>query len=351
MLMRASAPSAAARRYEPPTAVGAIVMATGIFIAASLPRLPRGAALTQPIAILLMLTWFAAAALLTLSARRHGLRAHTEPIVTSFAIGTWVAGTAIAARVAMFAAPASWWLPRAFYFGALAMWLGFVPRATMNLARLARDPSQRPTGIILLSTVATQAVALMAFRLFPGVTAARSAGAVLMVTGAGFYVAGGWLVLRRYLGERRWNLTDDWDNTNCILHGALSITGLAAVLSDFFTASAILVLWVLVLAAFALIEAIEVVRMIARVRALGVRAGIWVYDVSQWARNFTFGMFYAFTVAFAERYPVGDSHAALAVLRSIVLGGGQYVVLLLLLVELWLLGSSLEPFARTRRRA
>jgi hypothetical protein len=351
MPARSFAPLAAARRYEPPTAVGAIVMATGIFIAASLPHLPGGMALTRPIAILLMLTWLTAAVLLVLSARRRGLSAHTGPVVTSFAIGTWVAGTAIAARVAMFAAPASLWLPRGLFFLALALWLGFIPSATLNLARIAGNPLHRPTGLILLSAVATQAVALMAFRLFPAATVARSAGVILLAAGIGFYLAGVWLVLRRYLRDRDWSLARDWDNANCILHGALSITGLAAVVSDVFGASVILALWTLVLAIFAPVEAIELMRMVGRIRALGLREGVWVYDVSQWARNFTFGMFYAFSVAFAERFPMSGAPMALSTMRSAVIGGGQYVVLLLLLAELWLLGSYLEPFARTGRKA
>jgi len=104
-----------------------MIMATGIFIAASLQHLPSGSALTRPIAIVLLLSWLAMTALLLLSVRRRGFSFHTSPVVASFAVGTWVAGTAIAARVTMYAAPGSWWLPRVFFFLALVLWLGFIP--------------------------------------------------------------------------------------------------------------------------------------------------------------------------------------------------------------------------------
>ena len=146
------------------------------------------------------------------------------------------------------------------------------------------------------------------------------------------YAIGLGLILRRYVGGETWRLADDWDNTNCILHGALSISGLAAVVSDHFSAQALLVFWLIVVAAFVIVEAIEVLRLFVRVNALGWRRGLFVYDVSQWARNFTFGMFYAFTLAFAERVPSLASQSVEA-LRRTILSSGQYVVLFLLLAE------------------
>ena len=60
------------------------------------------------------------------------------------------------------------------------------------------------------------------------------------------YAIGLGLILRRYVGGETWRLADDWDNKNCILHGALSISGLAAVVSDHFSAQALLVFWLIV---------------------------------------------------------------------------------------------------------
>src|SRR3546814_9984150 len=59
----------------------------------------------------------------------------------------------------------------------------------------------------------------------------RPAATALVALGYVLYALGAALVLRRYLRQRGWRLAEDWENPNCILHGAMSITGLAAVMS------------------------------------------------------------------------------------------------------------------------
>ena len=44
------------------------------------------------------------------------------------------------------------------------------------------------------------------------------------------------------------------------------------------------------------VESLEMVRAATRVQKLGWKKGIFTYHISQWSRNFTFGMFYAFTM-------------------------------------------------------
>lgn len=182
-----------------------------------------------------------------------------------------------------------------------------------------------------MSTVATQAVALIGLRLFPAVTAVSVIAAALMALGVAFYAVGAFLVSRRYTGGG-WTLADDWANANCILHGALSITGLTAVVSGWFSAGAILALWGVVVAILVVVETIELARLAARIRIGGWRGAVGVYDVSQWARNFTFGMFCAFTFAFAARYPLA-APSAWGALRAVVVAYGAYVVLALLAAE------------------
>jgi hypothetical protein len=312
-----------------PNAAGAIVMASGIFAAASLPRL-GGAGVALPAAVVLTAIWLAIAAPLFVSAARSGgLVRRTAAPIDSFGIGTWVAGTAVLARVLMLAAPHDPWPARAAFALAAVLWIWFMPRALGNLVRLARS-RLRPNGIILLSTVATQAVALMALHLLPAAPAAWT-GAVLMALGASCYVAAAFLVVRAHAAGG-WRLATDWANGNCILHGALSITGLTAVVGCWFDAPALFAYWAAVIVVFVIVELIEVARIVARVRAVGWREALFVYDVSQWARNFTFGMFYAFTLAFAQAYPV-IAPPALVALRAAIVAVGPYLVLLLLVAE------------------
>ena len=324
---------------RPPTGSGAIIMAGGIFGAVALQAIPQGPALTKPLAVVLALGWAAIAGLILRGAAREGLAAHTGSLVGSFAIGTWVAASAVLARMAMLAEPDAPLLAQAMFVVGSAVWLWFVPRALGNLRRIAGAPAgeTRPTGVILLTTVATQAVALPAFRLFPAVAPVRAAAMLLMMFGLACYVAGAGLIIRRYVAGSRWRLAADWDNTNCILHGALSITGLTAVVGDVFGIAVLAPFWTAVLAVFVVVEAIELARLAARCRLLGWRAAVLVYNVSQWARNFTFGMFYAFTAALAGRFALAGFCPALAGLVRTILAYGQYVVLLLLLGELGLM--------------
>jgi hypothetical protein len=334
-----------ARRIVPgssrlPTASGAIIMAGGIFGAVALQRLPLGEALTAPLAALLALGWFVIAWLILTDTARLGIAAHSGSLVGSFAIGTWVAASAVVARMAMLAAPDAPWLARAMFIAGSLVWLWFMPRALRNLAQIARSAATetRPTGIVLLTTVATQAVALPAFRLFPEVTIVHGAAAVAMGFGAACYVVGAVLIIRRYVAGSRWQLVTDWDNTNCVLHGALSITGLTAVISGLFGMRELAPFWAATLMVFVVVEAIEVARLVVRVRALGWWQGVFVYDVSQWARNFTFGMFYAFTAALEGHFALSSRYPAIDVLADAILAFGQYIVLALLLAELVLMG-------------
>jgi hypothetical protein len=63
---------------------------------------------------------------------------------------------------------------------------------------------------------------------------------------------------------------------------------------------------------------------------------VFSYTASQWARNFTFGMFYAFTLRLHNSLGLagGGGSEWLVAVQSFIVGYGQYVVLLLLLVEL-----------------
>jgi hypothetical protein len=239
----------------------------------------------------------------------------------------------------MLAAPDARWLAEALFAATVGLWLWFAPRAVLNLLRIARLPAgeARPNGVILLTTVATQAVAFPAVRLFPDAVPVREIAYALLALGLACYLAGAVLIFRRYLAGPRWRLATDWENTNCILHGALSISGFAAVVSGAVGTGLLAAYWAMTLVVFVVVETIELGRLVTRVRAYGWREGVLVYDVSQWARNFTFGMFYAFTVALAGSGGSTESFGMLASVADAILRYGQYAVLLLLLAELTLM--------------
>ena len=111
-----------------------------------------------------------------------------------------------------------------------------------------------------------------------------------------FYVISCFFIIKRYSSRTvSWPIVKDWNNTNCILHGALSITGLASITSHAVNNQSIIGIWILAAVIFLIVESFEVHRLIKRMKDLGIQKGILIYDVSQWSRIFTFGMFYTFT--------------------------------------------------------
>jgi hypothetical protein len=130
-------------------------------------------------------------------------------------------------------------------------------------------------------------------------------------------------------------LADDWDNTNCIIHGAMAITGNAAVRSGVLPTGLVIGIWVWTAVMFVLVEGIEIGRLVVRVREYGWGRGIFSYNVSQWARNFTFGMFYIFTLLLQSHLGSAPEAGApwLVAIQNGIMAGGQYVVLFFLAVE------------------
>ncbi len=313
-------------------------MAAGIFGLASiqqLPTIPAGA--RQPFALGLLVVWGFIAASFAASWRQGRLAGLIAAPGDGFAVGTWVAGTAVMARVLLLGVPE--WREAVVVLAivALGLWLGYLPLVLRGFRAVLASPGRlRVTGRILLSTVSTQSLVLLGWHLWPDVELLRTPATVLLLLGYLFYGAGFALIVQRYLREPRWTLSDDWDNTNCILHGAMSITGLAVAYTGLLPVPIGLVTWLYVLIMLVLVEAIEIARMVRRVRQRGPRQGILTYHVSQWSRNFTFGMFYAFSLAAADAYAQSPLLAPFKPLLASLISGGPYIVLFFLLVEIGL---------------
>lgn len=317
----------------PPTS-GAVVMAFGVFAAAALGRLPgAGWASFLVIAGLVAVAWLVLVGGFLAAWQNGLLGSELHAPLAGFSLGTWVAGTAILARLAELAGSALDNAARLLLAIAAALWIIFTARAMRHLVRiLLRRARAPPNGIILLSTVATQAVAVMGFRLLPGAPAVRLAATLLCALGLAAYLFALALLLRRYLGPD-WRLAEDWSDTNCMLHGALSISGLTLVVGRVVPDRGWAAVWLVVLCIFVFVEGTELIRLALRVRASGWREGLLRYDVAQWARNFTFGMFYAFTLHAFEALGEDRAMPWLRAAQAPIVLAGPYLVALFLAAE------------------
>ncbi|SFP69178.1 hypothetical protein SAMN05518683_108153 [Salibacterium halotolerans] len=282
-------------------AAGAAVMALGIFLYAAVDAFPLlGVRLGPALAIIFTIIAVYVYTALTRQFFQKGfLLPFLHNPVNSFVIGSWIAGMSVWCNVLMKYYPAAAPVIRTTALINTVFWVLFVGWSLYNFYRLVKQPGRHEVhGVILLSTVAAQSIVVVWSDLFSFIP--ETAAAVVIGTGLFFYGTGIALLVFRYAKEKEWTLTDDWTNTNCIIHGALSITGLALVSSGFLSAAWIMGFWVLVFVLLLLVEALEGVRAVQRVRRYGWKEGIFTYNTSQWSRNFTFGMFYAFSMTMHE---------------------------------------------------
>lgn len=322
--------------YSATSAFG-IVMAIGIFTGFSLPQLPFYTPfLARLITLEVLVVWcFLAGSYLASALNRH-FRMHIAHPLRRFAIGTWVAGTAVLSALATHTLPQALWLDKTLALVAVAVYLPYVVLFVHGYYRLLKHPfTQNSDGVILLATVSTQSIVIALHTAFGGgfpVPVAIGMVAFDMI----FLCSGLALIALHYHAERSWLLAVEWKNANCIVHGAVSITGLALVLTSNFYPDVLLGVWEVALVLFGVIEIIEFIRLCEREHRRGWRRGLLVYDATQWTRNFTYGMFYAFSYALYRHLgvassPTGDLwYPALRIIAE----WGQYVVLAALLIEI-----------------
>lgn len=325
-----------------PAAAGSSVMAIGIFGLAALQQLPNLTVhVTQPLVIGLLIVWASLASSYVAAARNGELVEYARPLIGRFAIGTWIAATAVLVRMILLGVPE--WRPLALLLGVVAvvLWLWFMTLTFPGVQALAGGSFRQLTpGVILLPTISTQSLALAGLDLFPGRSMLEPAAEALIAVGAVFYPVSAVLIVRSHIRTAGWTLKDDWDNSNCTLHGAISITGLAVIGWQFGPPGLADALWLAAFIVFIAVEAIELTRLVARIRAYGLRRGAFSYRVTQWSRNFTFGMFYAFTLALSQSRDFPAERSSLEAVKESILTYGPHVVLFLLLVEIALFVDS-----------
>ena len=150
----------------------------------------------------------------------------------------------------------------------------------------------------------------------------------LILLGCLFYLMGLSIVVRHYLGMKFSSMILNWSNANCIIHGALSITGLASLLTHALPDSIIIFIWIITTGLLVIVEGLSFVKLMQRIKNYGLLKGVFVYDISQWTRNFTYGMYYAFTLVLSENNLSSNG------IVDLVIQYGQYLVFGLLVIEI-----------------
>lgn len=322
---------------SPDTPAGAVVMACGIFINGPMKNiyfLEKNAG--RFFTIILLLLWGVIASSYVNTILKGTIRErHLRNPIKSFAVGTWIAGTsvlgiAICQRLTWFA-----FFARFLFFFNIALWGFYMGICIRNYIQIYKTRLfNRLHGVLLLATVSTQSLVVLGTTAF-GRSFPHSISRMLISIGIAFYMLNFLLIFYRYAILRFWSIEEDWQDTNCIIHGAMSITGLACVSSGAVSYDLILGIWLWIILCFLIVESMEVYRAWRRIKKYGFMRGIAVYDVAQWSRIFTFGMFYAFTLKFNLKLPTLQLDILFSA-QNLILRYGKWIVAFILVVE-WIL--------------
>lgn len=315
-------------------ASGAIIMSIGIFLYAAIDAFPL---LNETfgqffVILLIMITLVIYIPLNIQFFHKYFLFPLLNNPVNSFVMGTWIAGISVLCNVILKYFPSLDSLVFIISMINTILWFLFFISCVRNFVKLIKRPTTySPHGIVLLSTVATQSLVISWVKINPSIP--NVLVFIILAIGLLFYLIGIALISIHYNTNRGWSLINDWTNTNCIIHGALSISGLAMVNSNLIALHSLVYVWIVVFALVIIVETLEIFRAVKRIQQLGWKQGVFTYNSSQWSRNFTFGMFYAFTAALYQRPNLPNE---LHTIQEVFLAMWAWVVIILLLIEIYL---------------
>jgi hypothetical protein len=254
---------------------------------------------------------------------------HYSHPVNRFGIGTWVAGTSICG-ILIYKEFNEWaFISQILLCVNILLWMIYIGGSVRAFYELNQNRlTKNVHGILLLTTVSTQSIVLLISTVDQNVPS--TVDVFLIILGSCFYIVGTFLIIKRYVTSESWTIKTDWNNTNCILHGALSITGLACVVSHVLSKQSVVLIWIIAAIVFLIIESIEVYRLFNRLKYYGMKKGILIYNVSQWSRIFTFGMFYTIT------FQSAPNQFFLSLTRKVIITIGIWPIIILGIFELFL---------------
>jgi hypothetical protein len=270
---------------------------------------------------------------------------HYSNPINRFGIGTWVAGTSICGI--LLDKQFNEWVMFVKILLSLnvGLWAFYIWVSLGALTALFKKGlTHRVHGVLLLTTVSTQSIVLLASTVYKNLPI--SIALFFTIFGVSFYIVSALLIIKRYSKLRSWSIRMDWNNTNCILHGALSITGLACLVSHLLTKQHVMIIWICAAIVFLMIEMVEFVRLFFRIKYDGWKQAIFIYDVSQWSRVFTFAMFYTFTYL-SQPNPSSFSFYV----QKLIIISGIWVICALVIFEIGILVKSIvEHYPRKWRK-
>jgi hypothetical protein len=311
---------------------GSIIMTIGIFYLSALQNLPFvNTLIIKLIAIELFIIWlYIVKSYVFCYIKCQSSIILIPHIKDQFAMGTWVAGCAVLAIIFSNEFPTWTILKSSIALLSFVIWLVYLFIIIANVCHIWLGKRKSHTGIILLSTVSTQSIVILIHTLFSAYSF-EYLYRTLIIIGYIFYLIGLVTIIRYYIKIKPKRFIISWSNNNSIIHGALSISGLAGLLTRAIPVHIIILTWIIATFLFFLVESISLLKLYQRIKMAGLSKRIFTYDISQWSRLFTYGMYYAFSIAISENHLLSNS------VTDTINNFGQYIVSGLLFIEIILL--------------
>lgn len=314
----------------------AIVMAIGVFSVNVAPQFAISSIWLKWIAFIAISIWaFFMTSYIFSFITKDFKSLHYENIIGRFRIGTWVASTSVTVIILSNYFPMFGRIILPLVMLNTLLWLFFFFISIKGILSILKDKHvKNVNGILFLTTVSTQSLLLMYNNVWDGFYQFLYINELLIAIGFLFYFVCIALIIKRYT-KYDWSLINDWKAPNCMFHGALSILGSAAIISESLNYEMVLILWTIVVIIFVANEIMEVVRGVLRTKAYGFIEALCVYHPSQWSRIFTFCMFYTFTFKLHTNDHMQVSWIANS--QQSILLAGKWIIAILLIIEIGLL--------------
>ncbi len=327
------------------TVSAAIVMAIGVFSVNIIPQFTSNSLWYKGVALTVLVIWAIYMTSYMFSLITKNFKSlHYESIIGRFRIGTWVAGTSVTVIIISNYFPAFNRMIIPLVILNTLLWVCFFFSSIRSILLIFKNKYiNNVSGILFLTTVSTQSLVLMYNNVWGSFHQLFYINIMLIAIGFLFYLLCITLIIQRYT-KYSWQLISDWKAPNCMVHGALSILGSAAVISKSLSIEMVLILWIIVVILFAANEIVEIVRAVFRTKVFGWIDGLCIYHPSQWSRIFTFCMFYTFTLKFNTSFDIQTPWLVYS--QQTILAVGKWIIVILLIIEIGLLIRAQFPTSK-----
>ncbi len=264
-----------------------------------------------------------------------------QPTADNFGMGTWAAGAnVLAVALAKFAHQSE--LAQAFNILGWVCWAYYIAWFVRRIA--GGEMGDGINGAALLTTVSTQSVVISSLHVWPWAEGMLPLFLALNFLGLALYV---YVFFYMWIVRGVRAQLENWVAPNNITHGALSISVLAQV-SLYMAAPerlSFLVWSMSVIWAFVVLFFVAVLTAELRMLLSAERSRVVDYRMVNFARNFTYGMFFACTYAGATQVP--ESLMAHLVAPAVFVG----LAVLVAGINLWEITNQMRHYVGGTERA